>query len=163
MMTLIEKIQHHVTMEGDCWEWRGCMNGPIPIMKHDGKVANVRRLVLIDRGVPMKGFIATYTCGNPKCVNPEHTARSSRAQMNRRIMADMSSATNALRSKRIADVKREKHAKLSQADVEQIRASDDRHEDLAARYGVSKSLIGRVRRCEMWKTFSASPFAGLFA
>lgn len=162
-MTLIEKIQCHVTLDGECWEWRGCMNGPIPTMKHGGKVANVRRLVLIDRCVPMKGFIATYTCGNPMCVNPDHTARSSRAQMNRRIMTDMSSATNTLRSKRIADAKREKHAKLSLDDVSQIRASDEKHEDLAARYGVSKSLIGRIRRGKMWRTFSASPFAGLFA
>ena len=133
------------------------------MMKHDSKVANVRRLVLIERGVPMKGYIATYTCGNPACVNPEHTGRSTRAQMNRRIMADMNSATNALRSKRIAEAKRETQAKLSRESVEQIRASNDRHEDLAARFGVSKSLIGRVRRGEVWRTFSVSPFAGLFA
>lgn len=162
-MTLIEKIQCHVTIEGDCWEWRGCMQGSIPMMKHDGKVANVRRLVLIDRGVPMTGFIATYTCGNPACVNPEHTGRSTRAQMNRRIMADMNTATNTLRIKRIAEVRRRTDAKLSLDDVSQIRASDEKHEDLAARYGVSKSLIGRIRRGQMWKTFSASPFAGLFA
>lgn len=162
-MTLIEKIQCHVTLDGDCWQWHGCMQGSIPMMKHGSKVANVRRLVLIERGVPMKGNIATYTCGNPKCVNPEHTGRSTRTQMNRRIMADMNSATNALRSKRIAEAKRETQAKLSRESVEQIRASNDRHEDLAARFGVSKSLIGRVRRGEVWRTFSASPFSGLFA
>ena len=162
-MTLIEKIQRHVTLDGDCWQWHGCMQGSIPMMKHDGKVANVRRLVLIERGVPMKGYIATYTCSNPACVNPEHTGRSTRTQMNRRIMADMNSATNTLRVKRIADVKRRTDAKLSQADVDKIRASDEKYQDLATRYGVSKSLIGRVRRCEVWRTFSASPFAGLFA
>ena len=162
-MMLIEKIQRHVTIEGDCWEWHGCMQGSIPTMKHKNGVSNVRRLVLIDRGVPMKGFIATYTCGNPMCVNPEHTARSSRAQMNRRIMADMSSATNTLRSKRIAEVKRRTDAKLSQDDVDQIRASSDTHQHLAARFGISKSIIGRIKRGEMWRTFSASPFAGLFA
>ena len=162
-MTLIEKIQRHVTLDGECWQWHGCMQVAIPMMKHDGKVANVRRLVLIERGTPMKGYIATYTCGNPACVNPEHTGRSTRAQMNRRIMADMNSATNALRSKRIAEAKRETQAKLSRESVEQIRASNDRHEDLAARFGVSKSLIGRVRRGEVWRTFSASPFSGLFA
>ena len=162
-MNLIEKIQAHSVACGDCWEWRGCMNGPIPSMKHDGKVANVRRLVLIERGVQMKGFIATYTCGNPRCVNPDHTARSSRAQMNRRIMSDMSSATNALRSKRIADVKRRTDAKLSLDDVSQIRASSDTHQDLAAHFGISKSIIGRIKRGEMWRTFSASPFSGLFA
>lgn len=162
-MNLIEKIQAHSVACGDCWEWHGCMNGQIPTMKHGGKVANVRRLMMIDSGVPMKGFIATYTCGNPKCVNPEHTARSSRAQMNRRIMDNMSSATNALRSKRIAEVKRRTDAKLSRADVDQIRASGDTHQDLATRFGISKSIIGRIKRGEMWKTFSASPFAGLFA
>lgn len=83
--------------------------------------------------------------------------------MNRRIMADMNAATNTLRIKRIAEVKRRTDAKLSLDDVSQIRASDEKHEDLAARYGVSKSLIGRIRRGQMWKTFSASPFAGLFA
>ena len=162
-MTLIEKIQCHVTLDGDCWQWHGCMQGAIPMMKHDGKVANVRRLVLIERGVPMTGFIATYNCGNTKCVNPEHTGRSTRTQMNRRIMADMNSATNTLRVKRIAEVKRRTDAKLSQADVDKIRASDEKYQDLAKRYGVSKSLIGRVRRCEVWRTFSASPFSGLFA
>ena len=162
-MALIEKIQRHVTLDGDCWQWHGCMQGAIPMMKHGSKVANVRRLVLIERGVPMTGFIATYTCGNPACVNPDHTGRSTRAQMNRRIMADMNTATNTLRIKRIAEVKRRTDAKLSLDDVSQIRASDEKHEDLAARYGVSKSLIGRIRRGQMWKTFSASPFAGLFA
>ena len=162
-MTLIEKIQCHITIEGDCWEWHGCMQGSIPMMKHKNGVSNVRRLVLIDRGVPMTGFIATYTCGNSACVSPEHTARSTRARMNRLIMADMNAATNTLRIKRIADVKRRTDAKLSLDDVSQIRASDDRHEDLAARFGVSKSLIGRIRRGEVWRTFSASPFAGLFA
>ena len=160
-MNLVEKIQAHSVACGDCWEWRGCMNGPVPSMKHGGKVANVRRLVLIERGVPMKGHIATFTCGNPKCVNPEHTARSTRAQMNRRIIAGMSGATNTLRAKRIAEAKRETHAKLTQVEVEQIRASNDRHEDLAKRFGVAKSLIGRIKRGEIWRTFSASPFAGL--
>lgn len=162
-MTLIEKIQRHITPDGDCWQWHGCMQGAIPMMKHDGKVANVRRLVLIERGVPMKGHIATYTCGNPVCVNPEHTSRSTRTQMNRRIMANMNTATNTLRIKRIAEAKRRTDSRLSQTDVDQIRASDDRYEDLAARFGVSKSLIGRVRRGEVWRTFSASPFSGLFA
>ena len=162
-MTLIEKIQCHVTLDGECWQWHGCMQGSIPMMKHGSKVANVRRLLLIERGTPMKGYIATFICGNPACVNPEHTARSTRAQMNRRIMAEMSGATNTLRVKRIADVKRRTDAKLSQADVDKIRASDEKYQDLATRYGVSKSLIGRVRRCEVWKTFSASPFSGLFA
>ena len=162
-MTLIEKIQAHSVASCDCCEGRGCMNGPIPTMKHDGRVANVRRLVLIERGVPMKGYIATYTCGNPMCVNPEHTARSTRGQMNRRIMENMSSATNTLRAKRIAEGKRRTQAKLSQDAVDQIRASDEKHQDLAARYGVTKSIIGRIKRGEMWRTFSASPFAGLFA
>lgn len=163
MMTLIEKIQRHVTIEGECWEWQGCMQGSVPMMKHKGNPTNVRRLVLIERQIPMTGFIATYTCGNAKCVNPDHTGRSTRAQMNRRIMDDMNTATNTLRIKRIAEVKRKTEAKLSLDDVKQIRSSDDRHEDLAARFGVSKSLIGRIRRGQMWKTFSASPFAGLFA
>lgn len=163
-MTLIEKIQCHVTLDGECWEWHGCMQGVTPMMNHDGKGStNVRRLVLIERGVPMKGHVATYTCGNPKCVNPEHTGRSNNTQLNRRIVADMSSATNTLRSKRIAETMREKHAKLSQADVDQIRASDEKQKDLATRYGVSTSIIGRIKRGEMWRTFSASPFAGLFA
>ena len=139
------------------------MQGSIPMMKHKNGVSNVRRLVLIDRGVPMTGFIATYTCGNPACVNPDHTGRSTRAQMNRRIMADMNTATNTLRIKRIAEVKRRTDAKLSLDDVSHIRASDEKHEDLAARYGVSNSSIGRIRRGQMWKTFSASPFDGLFA
>jgi len=111
----------------------------------------------------MKGYIATYTCGNPACANPEHTARSTRAQMTRRIMDDINTATNTLLVKRIADVKRRTDAKLSQADVDKIRASDEKYQDLATRYGVSKSLIGRIKRGEVWRTFSASPFSGLFA
>ena len=163
MMTLIEKIQRHVTIEGECWEWQGCMQGSVPMMKHKGNPNNVRRLVLIERQIPMTGFIATYTCGNAKCVNPDHTGRSTRAQMNRRIMADMNTATNTLRIKRIAEIKRRTQAKLSQADVDQIRASDEKPQALAERFGVNKSLICQIRRGEVWRTYSASPFAGLFA
>ena len=162
-MTLIEKIQRHVSLDGEFWQWHGCMQGAVPMMKHDGKVANVRRLVLIERGVPMKGYIATYTCSNPACVNPEHTGRSTRTQMNRRNMAEMSCATNTLRVKRIAEIKRLTNAKLSLDDVRQIRASDDTQRNLAARLGVTQTTVGRIRRGEMWKTFSASPFSGLFA
>lgn len=162
-MTLIEKIQRHVTLDGECWQWHGYMQGATPTMSHGGKAANVRRLVLIERGVPMKGYIATFTCGNPRCVNPEHTGRSNNTQLNRRIVADMSSATNTLRSKRIAETMREKHAKLSQSDIDQIRASDEKQKDLATRYGVSEGRICRIKRGEVWRTFSASPFSGLFA
>ena len=83
--------------------------------------------------------------------------------MNRRNMAEMSGATNTLRVKRIAEIKRRTSAKLSQADVDQIRAADEKQQDLANRYGVTKSLIGKIRRGEVWRTFSASPFSGLFA
>ena len=162
-MTLIEKIQCHITLDGECWQWHGYMQGATPMMNHGGKAANVRRLVLIERGVPMKGYIATYTCGNPACVNPEHTGRSTRAQTNRKIAADMNTATNTLRVKRIADVKRNTQSKLSLDDVRQIRASDDTQRNLAARFGVTQTTVGRIRRGEMWKTFSASPFSGLFA
>jgi hypothetical protein len=162
-MTLIEKIQRHVTLEGDCWEWRGCVQGSVPIMKHNGNPSNVRRLVLLERGVPMTGFVATYTCGNAKCVNPDHTGRSTRAQTNLMIAANMNTATNTLRVKRIADVKRNTQSKLSLDDVRQIRASDDTQRNLAARFGVTQTTVGRIRRGEMWKTFSASPFSGLFA
>ena len=164
-MTLIEKIQRHVTLDGECWQWHGYMlQGVTPMMNHDGKGStNVRRLVLIERGTPMKGYIATYTCGNPKCVNPDHTGRSTWTQTNRRIAANMNSATNALRARRVADAKRKTQAKLSQTDVDQIRASDESYRNLATRYGVSTSIIGRIKRGEMWRTFSASPFSGLFA
>jgi hypothetical protein len=46
-------------------------------------------------------------------------------------------------------------AKLTRLQVDEIRASSELHRVLAARYGVSKSLIGQIRAGTCWRDWAA--------
>jgi len=147
---------------GDCLEWQGgyTTNGH-PQTKHDGKPWMVRRLVLALSGVSIKpGYIVATTCGNLRCINRDHLVqRSERQHMLR--MGALGKQSDHLRSAKIANTKRASaQAKLTEAQVREIRASTGTLRELAERYGVNKSRICGIRLGRMWKDFS-NPFAGL--
>ena len=69
-----------------------------------------------------------------------------------------------LRAAKIAETRRAQHAKLDWEKVNAIRESEMSHRTLGAQYGVSLTVIGRIKRNEAWREHNAktNPFAGLF-
>lgn len=160
-MTLIERVRQHVVINGDCWEWFGAYQtcGSTPTIRYNRKAMPVRRAILLDRGVIIpKGKWVTYTCGNAKCVNPEHIGIKTRSAVQKRNAAEMPASTRLMRNRKISARLREVLGKLTEADVLAIRASTEPEATLAARYNVTKPTIGAIRRYLKHKHIAPNAF-----
>lgn len=145
---------------GDCWEWtRSCVNGH-PTTRHGGKQWLVRRLVAQLTGDTLrKNYVVVTTCENPLCIHPEHLVQHTlRKHMTR--MGELGRQGGLARAAKIAATKRAKYAKLTEAQVRDIRASTAPLRELATQYGLSHGRLGGIRSGRFWRDFS-SPFAGL--
>jgi hypothetical protein len=161
----LDSLKARTIEEGDCWLWQGYIqnNTPQVVSYASGskRMVSVRRLLreLITGRVQPDGHYSN-TCGNPLCVNPDHTIwrgqdAHMRAMAKKRRVSDVTA--NKLRNYRVNTGQ----AKLSESKAQEIRLSEEPGPVLAERYGVSRSWINRVKRGEVWRVLS-SPFAGLF-
>lgn len=164
MSGLIEKVQQYARQtDGGCWEWTGALkNGSAPSMRW-GTVGNVRRFILLDRGEKMRGFVAGTTCGNARCVNPEHVAKTTRSQVTTAARAAWDAATRTLHAMRSCAAARPKLAKITMEDARAIRIDERRQADIAADYGIAQRTVSRIKRGELWKEYVAAsnPFSQL--
>lgn len=158
---LVELIRKHVVEEGDCWNWTGALQtcGSVPTMNYGGKVGAVRRFILEERGVVLGKRLATYTCGNKLCVNPEHTGPATRRAVQVRSAETLGHLANPARRKKLSDNAR-KRAKITQEIADQVRAADGTQKQKAEIFGISQSQISRIMRNKNWLRYD-NPFAGL--
>ncbi len=105
--------------------------------------------------VPPGLMVRHFVCGNRSCVNVEHLRLGThqdnmddRARDGRTAFGDR----NASRLYPERRPKRENHwkAKLSPAQVEEIRASKARQVDLAEKYGITQGHVSALRRGASW-------------
>ena len=162
-MNLIDTIQKHVVEEGDCWNWTGALQscGSVPTMRWQGRVGAVRRFILLDRGVNLDKRLATYTCGNAECVNPEHIAPTTRQRVQVRTVGESRYTSNPMHMKRVSD-KARLRSKLTLDQALAIREADGNQYDIAAAYGVSQATVSAIKLGKTWRDYS-NPFARLAA
>ena len=161
---LLKKIESRCEEVGDCLEWQGHVSsGGSPRIWHEGKTHSVRKLMLQANGkpseVPLKHKLVC-TCENHRCVNVDHIAIVPLAKFVRERLVP--GTNHLLRSAKIAKARRA-GAKLSDADVAAIRASDEADHILAERYGVSRSHVSGIQARTKWRDHSVSPWAGMGA
>jgi hypothetical protein len=140
---LLEKIV--LGAKSGCWEWAGAA-GPqgYGFIKHkDGAQLRAHRVAyeLVYGPIP-PGMFVCHHCDNPGCVRPSHLFLGTQ----RDNMADMVAKGRAAR----LSGERNGSAKLNAAAIDEIRKSNDTHDCLAARFSVSPSAIGLIRRRERW-------------
>lgn len=163
MSDLIKQIRKHIVEEGDCWNWTGALQtcGAVPTMNYKRKVGAVRRFILEDQGVELGKRLATYTCGNPMCVNPEHVAPATRKAVQQRHADAVRRTTNIVRAKRISDAARQR-SKITLEIALAIRYAEGTQREVAARFGVTQATVSKIQRGETWRDYS-NPFAQLAA
>ena len=164
MTELIQRVSGRVIEDGGCWNWQGALQscGAVPTMQWKGKTGAVRRFVLLDKGwAPNKGLVATYTCGNPLCVHPDHLGWASRKTLQVRIVANLKYHLDPMRNKRLADSARGR-AKLSLDIAQEVRDADGSQRAVAAKFGISQATVSSIKLGKTWRSYS-SPFAGLGA
>ena len=163
MSALIDKIQQYAIEEDGCWRWTArCVKNVTPTMWWDGKSQSVRRLILEERGTPIKGFVATAICGNPRCVNPEHVVRINRKNLATQAAANMDAATRLGRRLKNAEQARKKST-LTMELVQAIKNDGRPRAAIAAAYGIGEGAVAGIQYGKTWREFVAAnnPFAQL--
>lgn len=150
---------------GDCWIWRNAASTTgHPIIKSEGKCRLVRRAAVALDGRPAApSQPVACTCGEKLCCNPAHLYPSSVKHIARKA-AKEGAWSGVARCKKLADVRRKSdNCKLTIEIAREVRASTEKTEVLARRYGVNVSVIKGIRAGKLWKEYVATPFTGLGA
>lgn len=160
-----ESIKARCELHDNCWIWQGYAANKSPYVSHEGKMQSVRRLMYIWSGkmlLPRYKYFAAK-CGNPLCVCPAHViVRTQKMQSS--IMAK-----SVKHNAKARIIKLQNHARARanvKLDEEKARAifNDERPcMAISIDYGVSKSLIAKVKSGKAWKNLSAenNPWQGL--
>ena len=147
---------------GECLEWQGIMANATPQIRIDRKLLSVRRVIreLLGRQAKTGNFLAA-SCGNSKCVKPEHIIEHTQRQH----MKAITSKVDHNHPVRIAKLQKAKqHLRVVSDEALMMIRSDSRSgKVVASELGVSKSLVNKIRRGECYRDVRASsnPFAGL--
>ena len=164
MTDLITRIQSHAIERDGCWIWHGATasTGNVPVIRYNNKSTAVRRAILIDRGASVEGYLATYTCGNPLCVNPDHVERVSRAKLQKRVAAKQSEGQKAMKGRNIAMAIRASSPRIKRSMelAREIRAAEGTQREIAKRYGVGQPEVSAIRRGATWREYVRCPMTG---
>ena len=107
----------------------------------DGKTAYAHRVAYeLANGDPGSAYIL-HSCDNRKCVNPAHLFAGD-FDANMQDMVDKN---------RQAQGTRNGHAKLTDEQVREIRAYVGTQQEIAAKYGVTRSLVSMIRSGRIWR------------
>lgn len=101
----------------------------------------------IPAGGGYHGTCVLHKCDNRACVNPDHLFLGSQADN----VADMDGKGRRVGGKfepRVGEANFS--AKLTEAQVREIRLAVGTHRSIAAQYGVSYRQVGKIRKGQKW-------------
>lgn len=152
----LEDIKARSEEVGMCWEWQRYINEfHVPQVGYNGMPRPARRVAWeMVNGPAPPGMKITNTCGNHKCVNPDHSKPVHPATILKR---NAKSANEALRRARIS-ITKSKQMGLPPDVIAAIRSNCESPViELAQRLGVSESAVYKHRK----RMPTVSPFSGL--
>mgnify|MGYP000103149498 CR=1 FL=1 len=135
-----------------CWQWIASIGshgyGQISTRSGPPALAHRYSYELFVGEIP-EGSVVCHKCDNRKCVNPEHlfvgTQRDNIMDMIKKNRARYSSQRG----------EKNPSAKLSAKQALEIFRSDKRGADLAREYGVTPTMISKIRRGKSWTHVTA--------
>lgn len=146
-MSLSDRLAHHSIPEPNsgCLLWASAVNRKgYGHMMWRGKTHLAHRVAWACANGPIPaGLLICHRCDVPSCINPDHLFLGTNAAN----MADMvAKERQAAKSGELNG-----NAKLSASQAAEIRAATGTLTDVAARFGISKSMVSLIRRGEAWK------------
>lgn len=159
----IESLMTLTTEEGDCRLWDKYLGNGVPMIYHDGKFIQVRKLILLLNGANVLLKYTATRCNNPLCVEPSHIIQRTAKQQHTHMAKLVSgSPSNHSRIIKITKARREQVAKITQEQAIEIRMSDESGPVLAERFGITRSMVNRIKRGQSWAQEFGNPFSSLF-
>lgn len=147
MKTAKERFWEKVHKTKDCWLWIASLEtSGYGYFKLNGKSCRAHRVVWEWTYGPIPdGMCVCHRCDNPICVRPSHLFVGTVADNIR----------DAVAKGRQAKGERSGRSKLTTHEVLEIRREygrgDGTHRSLAKKYGISKTHVGALARCESWR------------
>lgn len=108
-----------------------------PCVFHDGRNQNLHRVLYEEKFGPLGNLLARHKCDDARCINLDHIETGTAAQ-------NTADATERGRHNPPHGV-RSGTAKLSEGQVDAIRAESGTHQEIANRYNVNQSTITRIK------------------
>lgn len=145
----IERFWNKVDVQGpdDCWRWKGwktsCGYGRFDLGREKVLATHIAmELSGFPRPLPPNDNALHGDCSDPSCCNPRHLRWGTKKE----------NAEDRDRLKRREALRGERHpaARLCAEDVQDIRRSDLRPQELAPLYAVTPTLIRRIRNRQVW-------------
>jgi hypothetical protein len=99
------------------------------------------------------------TCNDRRCVCSDHLRASTTADVSKAAAA-RGAFSGVARAAKIAASKRAV-GKINADIATAIRISSETGPVLAARHGIARSLVNRIKSGHAWKQYGANPFSGL--
>lgn len=131
--------------EAGCWEWQGAkFPDGYGNMRWNGKGRGTHRLSYeAFKGHIPDGLCVLHSCDNPPCINPDHL----------RVGTKKENTQDCLERGRFRDSNGEANnlAKLTEADVLEIRSSNESPSVLADRFNVDRTNIWMIQTGKTWK------------
>ena len=142
-----------------CWEWTGWRDKDgYGAFRHDGNNKRTHRLSFQMHVGPIPdGLQICHTCDNPPCVNPAHLfAGTHQDNIDDKVEKGRQATGQTLIGNRNT-ARGERNmggGKLSYQKADEIRLmyvpGEITHKEIAAIYGVHRSLVGHIIRNELW-------------
>lgn len=132
---------YHVQSPSGCWLWQGIINwGGYGVFQLQGKQRSAHRISwTLYRGTIPKDSFVLHRCDVRNCVNPDHLFLGSQSD-NMRDMVSKGRAKGTFEKG-----ERSRRAKLTDAQVAEVRADTGSQKALALRLGVSEQLISDLK------------------
>lgn len=142
MKRTIERFEEKVDKSGNCHIFTGRIqpNGYGQFRKGGKTMYAHRAAYELYKGDIGDKYVC-HTCDNRSCVNPEHLFLGS-------FQDNMDDMTTKMRH---AFGERNPHAKLDEGQVREIRTMTGTQEEIAAKFGVTRSLISLIKSGKIWK------------
>lgn len=163
---LLERVYEKCIPDGGCMNWTGATQSVCksPIMRkleEGGRAVSLRRYMLeIAQGKKVYAArVATYMCGNPKCVKLEHLGEITRKTLQERNISLMNAGQRLIKAKRVSD-KARKRAKLTPELAREIAALNEPQRVIAQKYGIGQSTVSQIKRGATWQDYT-NPFLRL--
>ena len=165
---LLQRVYAKCIEDAECMNWTGAVQSQCksPCMRpvaSRGHCVSLRRMMIeVSTGKKIEGTkVATYTCGNVRCVRLEHLGVITRKALQERNDSKLDAVQRLRKSRKISEKARAR-GKLTVELAQEIAAAEGSQRDLARKYGISQSTVGMVRRRETWRDLT-NPFARLAA
>jgi len=154
----LESVLARTTEVGDCLEWQGFMqDGRTPLIKVNNRLVTVRRFIRELQGNPAApGRFLSASCGNPRCVNPDHILERTSRQHARYIAScvDMRHPVRIVKLQRMNAHKRA----LTEEQAQMVRVDPRSAAALGRLLGCSKSVICSIRNGQSYRQVAANPW-----